>query len=119
MVTDSEIDSLEQATQLLGQLIRKFTKDSFKYDTKETPAEVRRRKRQATDKLSKGEAAEAQENIGARSRKFNMETAKLHFLGDYAESLRKYGTTDGYSSTIVSSLVPGSNPCLHLLAGGS
>ncbi|KAK7037661.1 hypothetical protein VNI00_010884 [Paramarasmius palmivorus] len=100
MVTDSEIDSLEQVTRLLGQLIRKFTNDSFKYDTKETPAEVRRRKRRAADKLSKGEAAQADDNAGARSRKFNMETAKLHFLGDYAESLRKYGTTDGYSSTI-------------------
>jgi hypothetical protein len=39
-----------------------------------------------------------------RSKSFNLNTYKHHTLGDYASTIRKYGTTDSYSAESVSSL---------------
>ena len=33
---------------------------------------------------------------------FNLNTYKLHSLGDYVETIRRYGTTDSYSTQLVS-----------------
>lgn len=33
---------------------------------------------------------------------FNLNTYKLHSLGDYADTIRQYGTTDSYSTQLVS-----------------
>jgi hypothetical protein len=35
---------------------------------------------------------------GRRERKFNLSTYKLHALGDYPKTIRRYGTTDNYST---------------------
>lgn len=37
-----------------------------------------------------------------RPREFNMNTYKTHALGDYVETIRQYGTTDSYSTELVS-----------------
>jgi hypothetical protein len=39
-----------------------------------------------------------------RSKSLNLNTYKHHALGDYASTIRKYGTTDSYSAESVSSL---------------
>jgi hypothetical protein len=31
-------------------------------------------------------------------KKFNLQTYKFHSLGDYADTIRRYGTTDSYST---------------------
>ena len=36
------------------------------------------------------------------SKKFNLNTYKAHLLGDYASTIRRLGTTDSYSTVIVS-----------------
>jgi hypothetical protein len=36
---------------------------------------------------------------------FNMCTYKLHALGDYVAAIARYGTTDNYSTQVVSHLV--------------
>jgi uncharacterized protein YdaU (DUF1376 family) len=41
---------------------------------------------------------------------FNLNTYKLHSLGDYANTIRQYGTTDSYSTQ----LVRGVFPSLHI-----
>lgn len=42
---------------------------------------------------------------------FNLNTYKLHSLGDYADTIRQYGTTDSYSTQLVS------NPLMRLQSG--
>lgn len=37
-----------------------------------------------------------------KAREFNMNTYKTHALGDYVETIRQYGTTDSYSTELVS-----------------
>ena len=48
------------------------------------------------------ESANPQEQYARRPKTFNMNTYKLHSLGDYTDAIRNYGTTDSYSTQIVS-----------------
>ena len=100
MHDDSTVASFEDWTRLLGTIIRKFARESSSYDTRETPAEVRKRKDRETARLASGLESSGKSS-GPRTRKFNLDTPKLHFLGDYPASIKKYGTTDGYSAMIV------------------
>jgi hypothetical protein len=38
---------------------------------------------------------------GRKIKKLNLSTYKFHALGDYANAIRQYGTTDSYSTQIV------------------
>lgn len=38
---------------------------------------------------------------GRRCKSFNLNTYKLHSYGDYVDTIRKYGTTDSYSTELV------------------
>ena len=41
---------------------------------------------------------------GQQTRKLNLFTYKLHSLGDYLNSIKRYGTSDGFSTQVVSLL---------------
>lgn len=51
-----------------------------------------------------GALTTAKKPAGRRAKTFNMNTYKAHALGDYAKTIRRYGTTDSYSTEPVSSL---------------
>lgn len=38
---------------------------------------------------------------GRKSKKLNLSTVKMHFIGDYAQHIRRLGTTDSYSTQLV------------------
>jgi hypothetical protein len=40
--------------------------------------------------------------LGRRKKTFNINTYKAHALGDYVATIRRYGTTDSYSTEPVS-----------------
>jgi len=40
-------------------------------------------------------------STGRKKRNFNMETYKIHALGDYATAIRRFGTIDSYNSQTV------------------
>ena len=67
----------------------------------ELPREVaaRQRRCEANSQSTSGGAR----TYGARPRTFNLLTYKLHALGDYAGSIRLFGTTDSYTTQIVCS----------------
>jgi hypothetical protein len=44
-----------------------------------------------------------QHTLGRRSRTLNLNTYKIHSLGDYAATIRRYGTSDSYTTEIVRS----------------
>ncbi|EEB99119.1 hypothetical protein MPER_01259 [Moniliophthora perniciosa FA553] len=106
MHDDSTVLSLEDATRSLGGNLRKFTSSSAGYDTKELPKERDRRTRRegqsaAQSGVNEQSTGKRKRPAGSRSRVFNMSTAKMHFLGDYAYSIKEYGTTDNYTMTNV------------------
>jgi hypothetical protein len=45
-----------------------------------------------------------------KAKAFNLSTYKWHALGDYANTIRRYGTTDNYSTQTVSRL---KNPIMY------
>ncbi|KAF9033835.1 hypothetical protein BJ165DRAFT_1615947 [Panaeolus papilionaceus] len=92
--TTSTIAALEASTTRLGNVLREFESTTCKdFETVDLPSEeaarARRRKGKQTTTTS-----------NAKSRKFNLETYKLHALGDYAQTIRRYGPTDGFSTQI-------------------
>ncbi|KAG2005526.1 hypothetical protein CC2G_001925 [Coprinopsis cinerea AmutBmut pab1-1] len=108
---------LEKWTSILGDEIRGFvSKTCASIPTKELAREYNARKKQEVKKQSKkgkgnsnlkgkGKMVEVGRNDqegdeGRRSKTFNMETYKLHALGDYVKSITMFGTTDNYSTEV-------------------
>ena len=88
--TDSTLDLLEVVTREFGCLMRQFRdKTSDEFDTVELPREAGTRKGGARS---------------SRKKKLNLNTYKFHALGDYVTTIRLFGTTDSYSTQLVSSI---------------
>lgn len=108
--TETTLRGLEASTTRLGLALRKFESVTCaKYDTKDLPSEeAARGRRKAALAQKNGPSANPGHATTApkepRIRKFNLSTYKLHALGDYADYIRRYGTTDGTSTQTVSNL---------------
>jgi hypothetical protein len=136
---DLTLDVLESVTVSLGKLLRSFsdaTCPAFatKELRREADARTRRESRKATAKhthtstkdastvnaASPAEPVTGQQTpsghcargtaVGRRPKTFNPNTYKGHSYGDYAKSIRLYGTTDSYSTKIVRYAA---NHCFH------
>ena len=100
--TDTTLDLLEAVTKEFGRLMRQFRdKTSNEFNTVELPHGADARKR------------------GSRSPKkiLNLNTYKFHALADYVATIRLFGTTDSYSTLLVSLLFIVSFNTKHLPAG--
>lgn len=90
---------LDEETSRIGEELRSFEDNVCSgYTTVELPRESRVRNRKDNGAGSGVVPGSTQ----ARLRRFNMSTYKFHSLGDYPAMIRKYGTTDSYSTEIVS-----------------
>ena len=103
MHTDATVEILNKTTALLGHTLREF-KDKVcpKYATRELAREAAARQRRA-----KPDAVENTRNkskAGRRRKSFNLNTIKLHSIGDYALNIPLFGTSDSYSTQAVSIL---------------
>lgn len=89
---------------MLGHILRRFVNITCAaFRTKELPRETAargRRKAAMAVKTTKSPRS-ATKKSGARSKQFNLRTYKLHALGDYAKTIRLFGTTDNYNSQVV------------------
>lgn len=118
--TDYTLVHLESVTKELGGQLRLFQrKTCAAYKTGELPRETAARKRRQAKAKSKSkskpnalpagipvEAIKATKSEGKKRIKlFNLNTYKTHALGDYADTIRRYGTTDSYSTELVSHLI--------------
>jgi hypothetical protein len=114
MHTESTICHLEKATKNIAHELRSFrdfTRESFK--CWELPREIAaraRRKQKKDEKVFKDGPgivdATKQKQAASKHRKvkvLNLATYKFHALGDYVEAIRRFGTTDSYSTQIVCS----------------
>ena len=93
--TELTLASFEQVTVDLGILLRHFgtvTCNAFKTTelSKERAARLRRATANPPTQTAPGG--------GPRSKSFNLNTYKLHALGDYPQTIREHGTTDNYTS---------------------
>jgi hypothetical protein len=109
MHTDPTLDILSQVTTSLGNRFRMFRdKTCAEFPTKELERErVARARRQEKSKAktTSGSSKSRSQNLGTGGRKpkmLNLSTYKYHALGDYATTIRRFGTTDSYSTQLVS-----------------
>ena len=102
--TNESLNYLERATRLLGGQLRKFRDFTCTpFNTMELPSETAACWRRMDSKPSTS-GSSAHPSSAARPKLFNLSTYKLHALGDYVHTIRLFGTTDSYTTQIVSYL---------------
>ncbi|KZV99192.1 hypothetical protein EXIGLDRAFT_712500 [Exidia glandulosa HHB12029] len=99
MHTDSTLVLLHNATIRLGTALRHF-RDVVctQFDTTETPSEVAKRQRAVARAVAEGRTTSLSTAGARRPKAYNLNTPKLHFLGDYVPQIQWVGTTDSYST---------------------
>jgi hypothetical protein len=86
--TDPTLDLLEAVTKEFGHLMRQFRdKTSGEFNTVELPH---------------GADARKGGSHSSKKKTLNLNTYKFHALGDYVATIRLFGTTDSYSTMLVS-----------------
>ena len=101
--TDTTISSLEHSTRRLGIAIRNFELETCsQLEARDLPSEDAARARWQAAKLASGKTTREPVSLKAKPRKFNTETYKLHALGHYADAIRRFGPSDGFSTQTVS-----------------
>ena len=102
MHTDSTLRLLEAVTREFGYLMRQFRdKTSDEFNTVELPRET---------------SAQKGRMHSSKKKKLNLNTYKFHALGDYVATIRLFGTTDSYSTQVVSSIFQSRYLCLCLIS---
>jgi len=102
--TDTTLGFLETSTTRLGKALRHFDVGVCSdFHTVELPQEetARRRRMAKADPKGKQKPEESQK----KKKCLNLTTYKLHALGDYADTIRQYGTSDNYSTQTVSVII--------------
>ena len=109
--TECTVRALETSTTQLGIVLRKFQSTTCaEFATQDLPSEEAARGRQKAAKAKKrpnspkGRKTGKQKSSGPQFRSFNLSSYKPHALPDYANTIRMFGTTDGYSTQTVSSI---------------
>ncbi|KAI9059259.1 hypothetical protein FKP32DRAFT_1580468 [Trametes sanguinea] len=98
MHTDTSLTRLDDATTVLGYELRRFVSVTCaSFDTRETQSEYDARKRAEARRPA---VPQAGPSSGRRYRTLNINTVKMHFLGYYAMTIRRVGTTDSYTTQI-------------------
>jgi hypothetical protein len=98
--TEYTLDSFDAATTYLGRAVRKFQLTTCDYyRTTELPQEhAARGRRTAALAAQQGRGASGS---GPKIKKLNLLIYKFHALGDYPNTIRRFGTTDSYSTQTV------------------
>lgn len=102
--TDVTLNVLEMATRALGDQLRTFVSNTCShFTTKELPREAEaRNRRHVRQQLLGSSRVQSHSNSGRQMKTLNLQTYKVHALGDYVSQIRLYGTTDSYSTQVVS-----------------
>lgn len=104
MHTDSTLELLSQATRTFSDGVREFQeKTCVAFKTHELERErAARLRRQANKAAGPSDSEPKKGNNGKQPKRFNLETYKYHALGDYCNTIRRFGTTDSYTTQPVS-----------------
>jgi hypothetical protein len=116
--TEATLTHLEDTTTLLGQILRKFVRVTCgafvtRELLREQAARSRRRAAAAAKKAKRPAKARDQKSsnsitatkapTSSKRKYFNLCRYKVHALGDYAKTIRLFGTSDSYSTQVVRS----------------
>jgi hypothetical protein len=108
MHTDQTLQVMAEVTASLGNRLRMFQEETCAaFPTRELEREcVARIKRQAKGIRTEAELETSgsqpqKRSSGRQPKRFNLKTYKLHSLGDYTSTIRRFGTTDSYSTQAV------------------
>ncbi|KAG8702016.1 hypothetical protein FRC09_004999 [Ceratobasidium sp. 395] len=105
--TSLVVKALKHTTTRLGHELREFEHSTSELTIYETPKEHSTRQQRARKKArprvalhANDESAElaSAENTERRQKFFNLETIKVHSLGDYPETIENRGTSDSFST---------------------
>jgi hypothetical protein len=105
---DLTLRKLENITVLMTDQFRIFVHETCsKIVTYELKNEQDARNRRSSRTKSKGKKPAKPQSVDNRTsdrqrRHFNIDTYKFHALGDYVDNIRLFGTTDSYSTELVS-----------------
>jgi len=108
MHTDDTLELMELVTAVLGNHLCAFTTETCTaFSTKELHHETEAwMRRQGRKSLWKHVISSSQQNnaqaTAQKARTLNLQTYKLHALGDYTEQIWRYSTVDLYSTQTVS-----------------
>lgn len=100
--TDETLTLLQQSLQRLGDQLRHFQRDTCPaFHTHELPMEAAQRQRKEAADLKAGRRKKELRSA-LLPKRFNLNTYKFHALGDYDRMIRMFGTTDSFSTQVVS-----------------
>lgn len=102
--TDTTLDLFETTTKSLSASIRRFLRTTCEhYITQELPKEAAARGRRKAALAAKGSSSDmnSKANVGPKHKKLILKTYKYHALADYPDTIRRFGTTDNYSTQTV------------------
>ena len=106
MHTDTTLDALSLATTSLASSLQEFQKNTCTvFQTRELERECAARLRHKEKTIAKdgtGPGLAAPSNNMRKPKHLNLKTYKYHALGDYVSTIRRFGTTDSYSTQPVS-----------------
>jgi hypothetical protein len=104
MHTDHTLKMLDDTTVRLGAEFRAFVdKTCPAFNTQELDREVAARERHQESRAKISDEAPKASNAKRRRKAiFSLLTYKFHSLGDYARTIRLFGSTDSYSTEPVS-----------------
>ena len=96
--TEDSLKLLELSLKQLTKQLRRFVKVTCAvFETRELPVEAAARRR-------RGAGTQAKDLNSPRPKSLNLLTYKFHALGDYVQTIRLFGTTDSYTTQIVSTI---------------
>jgi hypothetical protein len=102
MQTEHTLNCLNQSTVVIGQELRSFREWSRGFNTVELPRETAAREHRKNKKTTSHTGSEKKALVQPKVKLFNLLIYKLHALGDYVQTIKLFGTTDSYSTQIVS-----------------
>lgn len=107
MHTDITLDILSEVTASLGRELREFEeKTCSAFQTRELEREraARQRRQDKTSNRQQNNTMRSNCTTGTSARipkRLNLKTYTYHALGDYVWTIRRYGTTDSYTTQTV------------------
>ena len=102
MHTDDSLVLLQRSLRSLGDQLRLFQRDTCeRFHTRELPTEAAQRQRREMAELNAGRRRK-EARSALLPKKFNLDTYKFHALGDYVTMIKMYGTTDSFTTQVVS-----------------
>jgi len=102
--SDDSLALLDEALKKLSAQIQRFQKRTCEiFKTYELPSEAAARQRRQQAQAESGRQVKSTSST-VHLKRFNTLTYKFHALGDYTRTIRMFGTTDSYTTQIVSRL---------------